>query len=153
MPMSFPMYLPPARRGIRPTAASAAATIAAGVLGGCGGGAQNPLPGAPVSVAAVVPAAALPLRIRIQPHSLLVSEGTPAVFGVLLEGDGPLAFQWLRDGVDIAGATQPALRIAAALRADDGARYLMVVRSRDATRFSSTAHLAVDATNSDRAFD
>jgi hypothetical protein len=92
-------------------------------LVGCGGEAQNPLPDASVVIAVPADAAAELPRIVVSPRPLIVGDGGRAVFDVQVTGRGPFAFQWQRDGVDIAGAREPTLVIAAAQRADDGAHY------------------------------
>ncbi|HZF14407.1 MAG TPA: hypothetical protein VE046_00545 [Steroidobacteraceae bacterium] len=65
------------------------AVVTSGVLIGCsfGGGATKP-------------------KITDQPKDLIVFRGQLARFAVGAEGKAPLAFQWLRDGVAIAGATE-----------------------------------------------
>jgi Carboxypeptidase regulatory-like domain/Immunoglobulin I-set domain len=44
--------------------------------------------------------------IGTQPLSITVVAGETASFGVAAQGSGPLAYQWLRNGVPITGATQ-----------------------------------------------
>src|SRR3954465_10179536 len=73
------------------------------LLAACGGGgAPVPIPGA------------LPPTITLQPASLSVTEGQAASFTVAAAGAAPLAFQWQRNGADIAGATATTYTIAAA---------------------------------------
>src|SRR5256885_12193908 len=44
--------------------------------------------------------------ITTSPASTTVTAGQPATFTVSATGASPLSFQWIRDGVDIPGATQ-----------------------------------------------
>jgi hypothetical protein len=110
---------------------------------GCGGEAQNPLPDASVVVVRSDAAAALP-RIVVPPRPQIVADGGRAVFGVEVIGRGPFAFQWQRDGVDIAGAREPMLVIAAAQRADDGARYRVVINGAAGRVLSEPVRLGVE---------
>lgn len=121
----------------------ACALVTVALLAACGGGAQNPLPAAVV----VVEVAALPSGppgIVLQPQPLTVSEGSAAMFVAAAHGTGPLRWQWLRDGVPIAGANASVLRIAAALRADHGARYAAVVANDSGSAMTEPARLWVD---------
>ncbi|HZW10685.1 MAG TPA: kelch repeat-containing protein [Phycisphaerales bacterium] len=54
-----------------------------------------------------------------QPRSLAVDEGEFAAFSVVALGQG-IGYQWLKDGVEIAGATGPALLLEGAAVADAG---------------------------------
>jgi hypothetical protein len=67
-----------------------------------------------------VVAAAVPPTIVRHPLDVTVTEGNPAGFHVVAQGTG-LRYQWRRNGADVAGATGPALTLAASL-ADDGAQ-------------------------------
>ncbi len=55
-----------------------------------------------------------------------VTAGQNAVFAVTANGSGPLAYQWKRNGADIAGATTAVLTFAAT-DADNGATYSVAV--------------------------
>ncbi len=60
-------------------------------LSGCnGGGGDSPSPAAP--------------KILTQPSNQSVRAGEAASFSVVASGDGNLAYQWKRNGVDVAGA-------------------------------------------------
>lgn len=124
--------------------ASAVAVLAGIAVSGCGGGAQIPLPNAPVVLVAPADPAPAPPRVAAQPQPLIVGEGAPALFEVRVEGRGPFAFQWQREGVDIAGARGPTLFIAATQRADDGARYRVVVLGADGEVESEPVRLGVE---------
>ena len=82
MRIPFPFF-----RGL--AAATLLACLAA--CGGGGGGASAPAPSAPT--------------ITGQPQGLTVLTPSPATFTVVATGTAPLAYQWKRNGVDIAGAT------------------------------------------------
>ena len=76
----------------------------------------------PSSGTAVAPAIVTP------PVAVAVLPNAQAVFAVGATGSGPLAFQWRRDGVDIAGANAAVLTIAAATSNDAG-QYSVEVRN------------------------
>ena len=86
----------PIFRGLRKsfTAALAGACL---VLAACGGSADAPPP--PEGGAGPVPP-----TITQQPVDLTVTAGQPASFTVAASGTAPLAYQWQRNGADIAGA-------------------------------------------------
>jgi hypothetical protein len=111
---------------------------------GCGGEAQNPLPDASVVIAVPADAAAALPRIVVPPRPLIVADGGRAVFGVQVTGRGPFAFQWQRDGVDIAGAREATLVIAAAQRADDGAHYRVEITGSAGRVRSESVRLGVE---------
>lgn len=102
------------------------------LLAACGGGgAPPPIP------------AALPPTLTLQPVSLSVTEGQAASFSVAAAGDAPLAYQWQRDGTDIAGATAATYTIAATLLADSGAAFRAVVSNAAGSATSNAATLTV----------
>lgn len=124
--------------------------IALAALSACGGGAaEAPAPdaaGLAPLFASMTPAQTqgLPLSLIVQPMSLAVEEGAPATFVAVAEGAPPLHYQWLRDGVPVAGAHGPVLRFSAA-RGDDGARLEVVVSNAADTLTSWPATLSVAA--------
>ncbi len=69
-------------------------------------------------------AAALTLYVRpsilVQPVSQTVCEGSPVTFGVEATETEPLAYQWMKDGEVIAGATSSSYSIPMATAADTG---------------------------------
>lgn len=87
--------------------------------------------------------ASLPPSIAQQPASTLVSVGTPATFTVSASGEPPLAYQWQRGGVDIAGATSTSYVLSAAQLTDNGARFRVVVSNAIGSVTSTEAVLAV----------
>ena len=65
--------------------------------------------------------------VDVAPTSVAVVEPNPATFQVLASGDGPLAYQWRRNGSDLAGETGSSLTIDPTTVADDGARFDVVI--------------------------
>ena len=53
----------------------------------------------------------LPPAIRLAPVAASASPGDTVSFGVIPTGSRPLVFQWLRDGVELAGETRPFLTL------------------------------------------
>ncbi|MBM3846255.1 MAG: hypothetical protein FJ405_08220, partial [Verrucomicrobia bacterium] len=56
------------------------------------------------------------------PPTLSVLEGRPAFISLLSSNQSPLVYQWLEDGVEIAGANQPVLELSAATQAANGGK-------------------------------
>jgi hypothetical protein len=106
-----------------------------GLLAACGGGGGG---GAPTPIPVAVPPA-----VTLQPASLSVTEGQAASFSVAASGDAPLAYQWQRNGADIAGATATSYTIAATVLADGGAAFRAVVSNAAGTVASNAATLTV----------
>jgi sugar lactone lactonase YvrE len=106
-----------------------------GLLAACGGGGGG---GMPISI----PPALAP-SVTLQPASLSVTEGQPASFSVAASGDAPLAYQWQRNGADIAGATATSYTIAATVLADSGATFRAVVSNAAGSATSNAATLTV----------
>lgn len=71
----------------------------------------------------------VPVSITSNPQGVTVDEGEQAVFSVIAEGDGPLSYQWRKDGVNISGATASSLTINAAALSDRGAYDVVVTNS------------------------
>jgi hypothetical protein len=67
-----------------------------GSIAGCGGGGGG-----------------VPPMITVQPAAVSVTDGASAGFSVTASGDAPLAYQWRRNGADIAGATAATLALVA----------------------------------------
>jgi glucose/arabinose dehydrogenase len=80
--------------------------------------------------------------ISINPEDQLVSDGEAATFTCAGNGAAPLAYQWARGGVPIAGATTPTYSFTANL-ADDGARFGCILSNEDGTAASNEAILHV----------
>lgn len=78
-----------------------------------------------------------------QPASITVPAGAAAGFAVAA-GPGPLTYQWTKDGVPIAGATQASYAIASVTEADRGA-YAVTVANSGGVTSSAVAQLVVGA--------
>ena len=85
--------------------------------------------------------------ITTQPTAQSVTSGKTATFNVSATGTGPLAYQWKKNGTDIAGATNSSYTTPATSDADIGAvlAYSVVVTNRAGTVTSSNATLTVTA--------
>lgn len=81
--------------------------------------------------------------IAEQPVSVSVSAGQPATFTVSASGVQPLSYQWLRNGVAIAGATQSTYTIQSTTAADDGAQFSATVTNGLGSVTSNAATLTV----------
>ncbi len=92
---------------------------------------------APAAAAATAPA------ITTAPATQTLTEGAAANFTVVATGTAPLAYQWQRDGVNIAGATAATYTLAATSLADSGAQLRVVVTNSAGTATSSAAVLTV----------
>ena len=85
--------------------------------------------------------------ITTPPASQTVTAGRPASFSVAAAGAVPLSYQWRKNGVNIAGATTAALTIPAALTADCGALFTVVVSNSSGSATSAGATLTVSPAN------
>ena len=65
--------------------------------------------------------------ITTQPANKTVGLGQTATFSVKATGTAPLAYQWQKNGVDIAGATQPAYTTPPTTAADNGSVFRVTV--------------------------
>ena len=82
--------------------------------------------------------------ITQQPANVTVAAGNTATFSVITTGTAPLAYQWRRAGVNIAGATAATYTTPATLPADSGALYSVVVSNSADTVTSANATLTVN---------
>lgn len=98
--------------------------------GGGGGGGGTPPPGTPPT-------------ITLQPVDVAVTAGAAASFTVAASGDAPLAVQWERDGVAIAGATATTYALASTVLGDSGAAFRAVVTNATGSATSDAARLTV----------
>ncbi len=80
--------------------------------------------------------------ITVHPAPQTVVAGSSATFSVTAAGTPPLAYQWKRDGADIAGATEPSYTIPAVASADAGS-YTVVVTNPCGSVTSDPALLTV----------
>jgi hypothetical protein len=115
--------------------AVAIAILLSGCGGGGGGGTQAVAP--PVTAPTVQAPA-----IATQPAAQSVSAGGSATFTVTASG-ADLAYQWQRDGKDIAGATSASYTLDNVQSADSGARFTVVVKNGGGSATSSAAVLTV----------
>jgi hypothetical protein len=83
--------------------------------------------------------------ITTQPASVAVTAGQPAAFTVAASGTAPLAYQWKRNGADLAGATAATYSIAATALADNAARFSVTVTNSAGSVVSNEAVLTVSA--------
>ena len=92
-----------------------------------------------VTAVAVAPA------ISSQPASQSVVTGSAATFTVTATGGGTLAYQWKKNGSDIARATASTYTTPATSIADHGARFSVVVTNSAGAATSNDASLTVTA--------
>jgi serine protease len=123
---------------VRPHPAGGACATGGALVGQCGPGLLDA--NAAVRAAALV----APPVVFGQPQNASAFEGQTATFSVDATGAGPIAYQWLRNGTPISGATSasyttPALTIAA----DNGTTYSVVITNALGTVATSAATLAV----------
>lgn len=86
----------------------------------------------------------LPPTLLQQPAGQTVAVGQSAAFAALSAGTGPLGFQWMKEGVDIPGATGSTLVLNGVSRADQAAYSVRVVNAVGSVN-STTAPLRVVA--------
>lgn len=90
--------------------------------------------------AAVAPNA--PPTIVTQPASVVAQAGGSVTFSVQATGDPPFEYQWLRNGVQIPGATTSSHGVAN-IRPEDAANFQVIVRNSFGTVTSASASLTV----------
>ncbi len=97
------------------------------------------------AAAVTVTTAAIPATITSQPVAVTRNVGDDASFSVAAFGSAPLAYQWRKDGVAIAGATSATLTLSR-VTAADAANYTVVVTGGGGatTATSAAAALAVN---------
>ena len=83
--------------------------------------------------------------ITTQPVSQVAALGAPVTFSVAADGTAPLAYQWRRNGVDIAGATAASYTIAAVQQALAG-QYTVVVSNAAGSVTSNVVTLTINET-------
>jgi hypothetical protein len=88
-----------------------------------------------------------PPTITQQPLDATVNEPDAATFTVSATGGAPLSYQWRRDGVDIAGATDATYVLSPTSTADDGAQFDVVVTNPYGSATSQPATLTVTPYN------
>ena len=100
---------------------------------------------ATLTVTTSTPAVIAP-SIVAQPVALAVNAGQSASFAVGVSGTGPLAFQWRRDGVNIAGATTAVLSFGSVSLPNAGA-YSVVISNAAGAIVSNNVTLDVTLVN------
>ncbi len=85
-----------------------------------------------------------PPAITVQPANKTVTAGATAAFSVTATGMAPLAYQWRRNGTDIAGASAASYTTPATAGSDNGALYSVVVTNGLGSATSSDATLTVN---------
>jgi hypothetical protein len=115
--------------------------------GGGGGGDPGGTPPPPAPPPAGGGGGGTPVAPSItqQPQAVTVPAGASADFTVLAAGTAPLAYQWRRNGVDIAGATQASYTSGALGLADSGAVYSVRVSNAAGSIESAGATVTVNA--------
>jgi len=125
------------RTGLAHVPGALMALICALMLAACGGGGGGGGASVPEVPAPIAP------TITQQPATVTVLVGAAASFTVTATGDGPISYQWRRDGVDVAGATSPTITLASTTAADSGSKWTVVVRNNAGSSVSVAATLVV----------
>jgi len=68
----------------------------------------------------------VPVSITTQPADFSLNVGATAVFTVAATGTAPLAYQWSKNGIAVAGGTQASLEVASAQLGDAGSYEVLV---------------------------
>jgi hypothetical protein len=95
----------------------------------------------PASLTVVVPS--LPPLVLVQPVGVVTTVGGTASFGVTVRGTAPLSYQWRKEGVPLAGATQATLTLTN-VRATDAALYSVEITNAFGAAVSASARLTVN---------
>jgi hypothetical protein len=83
-----------------------------------------------------------PVTITAQPSQVTVCPGSPAGFSVTATGSAPIAYQWRKNGLNIAGATAATYSIGSVIMLDAGT-YSVVVSNGCGPVASANASLSV----------
>jgi len=81
----------------------------------------------------------------LQPASLTVTAGQPAVFSVMVTGTAPLTYQWQKNNANITGATSSTYTTPATVSGDNGATFRVVVTNSAGNATSMSATLTVNS--------
>jgi glucose/arabinose dehydrogenase len=84
-----------------------------------------------------------PPVVTANPDTLIVSVGEAAGFRIEATGQAPLTFQWLRNGVEIPGATSSSFTLEGTIVEDNGDTFFCRVTNQEGTVASDTALLIV----------
>jgi hypothetical protein len=102
----------------------------------------NPVPATPSIGAFERSTTATPPTITSQPANVSVNVGQNATFSVAASGSA-LAYQWQRDGTNIAGAIAAAYTLSATKNSDTGATFRVIVSNAGGSVTSNSATLTV----------
>jgi peptidoglycan/xylan/chitin deacetylase (PgdA/CDA1 family) len=91
------------------------------------------------------PSGSIPPAITMQPLSQTVMAGQTATFSVTATGTAPLTYQWQRNSMDIAGATNYTYTTPVTTAADSGSLYRCHVSNSAGSVTSDTARLLIIA--------
>jgi hypothetical protein len=102
--------------------------------------------GSATSSAATLTVNAAPVAptISTQPANQTVTAGQTATFAVVATGTAPLAYQWQKNGANIAGATSTSYTTPATTTADSGSTFRVVVTNSAGSATSNAATLTVN---------
>jgi Ig-like domain-containing protein/immunoglobulin I-set domain protein len=81
----------------------------------------------------------------LQPASLTVAVGQPAVFSVMVTGTAPLTYQWQKNNANISGATSSTYSTPATVSGDNGTTFRVVVTNSAGNATSMSATLTVNS--------
>lgn len=101
------------------------AAVLAALVSGCGG----PHSGPP--------------RIVGQPINQTIPLGESAIFGIQVQGESPLTYQWRKNGQDLYAATFPNYATPPTTAADNGAKFDVVITNSLGSVTSNTVTLTV----------
>src|SRR5207249_1001118 len=87
--------------------------------------------------------------ISTQPTPQSVNPGQFATFSAAATGTPPIGFQWIRDGVNIDGATNASVTLTNAQAADAGSRWQVVASNAFGFATSAVAVLTVNLAQAD----
>jgi hypothetical protein len=105
-------------------------------------GGAGPVTSSAATLSVTPPVAAAP-AITSQPANATITVGNAAIFSVTASGSAPLAYQWMRDASDIAGATGASYTTPATTQADNGAVFSVRVSNAQGSVTSNGATLTV----------
>ena len=86
--------------------------------------------------------ASVPVLTRFPELEEKVNEAQELSLAVSAEGTPPLEYQWLHNGVEIDGATQPTLSIPS-VTSESAGRYAVLVRNREGTSISRETSVVI----------
>jgi hypothetical protein len=86
----------------------------------------------------------IPPTITTQPANRTVKVGQKARFSVVASGTAPLRYQWMKNGVNIAGATDASYTSPPTTPADNAALFAVTVTNRAGSVTSNNAILTVN---------